>query len=117
MALQYQSQAGAGGNPDAAPGLSRIAARDRGCLLAVREAAFVHLDRLEALDGVRGKKAEAVLREAGDFLEKELCRPLPEGFAQADPQERKRWCSTCCGPSISKSREPRTQRTARTPRT
>ena len=62
-----------------------------GCLLAVREAAFVHLDRLEALDGVRGKRAEAVLREAGDFLEKELCRPLPEGFAQADPQERKRF--------------------------
>jgi Domain of unknown function (DUF4301) len=62
-----------------------------GCLLAVREAAFVHLDRLEALDGVRGKRAEAVLREAGEFLESELCRPLPEGFAQAEPHERQRF--------------------------
>jgi hypothetical protein len=62
-----------------------------GCLLAVREAAFGHLDRLEALDGVKGKKAEAVLREAGEFLAAELCRPLPEGFAAADPQERKRF--------------------------
>lgn len=62
-----------------------------GCLLAVREAAFVHLDRLEALDGVRGEQAETVLREAGDFLEKELCRPLPEGFAQADSHERQRF--------------------------
>lgn len=62
-----------------------------GCLLAVREAAFVHLDRLEALDGVRGSEAEAVLREAGEFLEVELCRPLPEGFAEADPHERQRF--------------------------
>ena len=62
-----------------------------GCLLAVREAAFAHLDRLEALDGVRGKRAETVLREAAEFLATELCRPLPEGFATADPQERKRF--------------------------
>jgi Domain of unknown function (DUF4301) len=62
-----------------------------GCLLAVREAAFVHLDRLEALDGVRGKRAEALLREAGEFLAGELCRPLPEGFAQADSHERQRF--------------------------
>jgi hypothetical protein len=44
-----------------------------------------------ALGRRAGKRAEAVLREAGDFLESELCRPLPEGFAQADPQERKRF--------------------------
>jgi hypothetical protein len=62
-----------------------------GCLLTVREAAFSHLDRLEALDGVRGKRAEAVLREAAEFLATELCRPLPEGFATADPRERKRF--------------------------
>jgi hypothetical protein len=62
-----------------------------GCLLTVREAAFAHLDRLEALDGVRGKKAETVLREAAKFLATELCRPLPEGFAAADLQERKRF--------------------------
>jgi hypothetical protein len=62
-----------------------------GCLLAVREQAFFHLDRLEALDGVKGKQAEAVLRAAGEFLAKELCRPLPEGFAAADPQEKKRF--------------------------
>ena len=62
-----------------------------GCLLEVREQAFVHLDRLEALDGVRGKKAEAVLREAGEFLATALCRPLPEGFAQADLMERQRF--------------------------
>jgi hypothetical protein len=62
-----------------------------GCLLAVREAAFGHLDRLEALDGIRGKRAEAVLREAAEFLATELCRPLPEGFSTADPQERKRF--------------------------
>ena len=62
-----------------------------GCLLVAREQAFAHLDRLEALDGVRGKQAEAVLREAGEFLAKELCRPLPEGFAHADPQEKKRF--------------------------
>ncbi len=59
-----------------------------GCLLVVREAAFVHLDRLEALDGVRGEQAEAVLREAGGFLETELCRPLPAGLTRAEPQER-----------------------------
>lgn len=62
-----------------------------GCLLAVREAVFAHLDRLEALDGVKGKRAEGVLREAGEFLAGELCRPLPEGFAQADPRERQRF--------------------------
>jgi hypothetical protein len=62
-----------------------------GCLLAVREQAFVHLDRLEALDGVRGKQAETVLREAAGFLETELCRPLPEGFAKADARERQRF--------------------------
>jgi hypothetical protein len=62
-----------------------------GCLLTVREAAFGHLDRLEALDGVRGKRAEAVLREAGEFLATELCRPLPEGFATSDLEERKRF--------------------------
>jgi hypothetical protein len=62
-----------------------------GCLLTVREAAFSHLDRLEALDGVRGKRAEAVLREAAEFLATELCRPLPEGFATADARERKRF--------------------------
>ena len=62
-----------------------------GCLLSVRERAFTHLDRLEALDGVQGKKAEAVLGEAGDFVETELCRPLPSGFAEADPRERKRF--------------------------
>jgi hypothetical protein len=62
-----------------------------GCLLVAREQAFFHLDRLEALDGVKGKQAEAVLRAAGEFLAKELCRPLPEGFAAADPQEKKRF--------------------------
>jgi hypothetical protein len=60
-----------------------------GCLLVARERAFGHLDRLEALDGVRGAEAEAVLREAGEFLERELCRPLPAGFHEAPPQERK----------------------------
>jgi hypothetical protein len=60
-----------------------------GCLLAVRERAFGHLDRLEALDGVRGEAAETVLREAGDFLETELSRPLPEGFHTASLQHRK----------------------------
>jgi hypothetical protein len=62
-----------------------------GCLLAVREQAFSHLDRLEALDGVRGKRAEGVLREAGEFLARELCRPLPEGFADGDVRERQRF--------------------------
>jgi hypothetical protein len=62
-----------------------------GCLLSVRERVFGHLDRLEALDGVRGRKAEAVVREAAEFVENELCRPLPEGFVQADLQERKRF--------------------------
>jgi hypothetical protein len=62
-----------------------------GCLLTVREAAFGHLDRLEALDGIRGKRAETVLREAAEFLAAELCRPLPEGFATTDLQERKRF--------------------------
>jgi hypothetical protein len=62
-----------------------------GCLLFVREQAFVHLDRLEALDGVRGQQAETVLREAGEFLAGELCRPLPGGFAQADLLERQRF--------------------------
>jgi hypothetical protein len=62
-----------------------------GCLLVVREQAFGHLDRLEALDGVRGEQAETVLREAGEFLERELCRPLPEGFARADLRERQRF--------------------------
>src|ERR1700710_744468 len=62
-----------------------------GCLLTVRESAFGHLDRLEALDGIRGKRAETVLREAAEFLATELCRPLPEGFATADLQERKRF--------------------------
>jgi hypothetical protein len=60
-----------------------------GCLLAVRERAFGHLDRLEALDGVQGEAAEAVLREAGEFLETELSRPLPAGFRAASPHERK----------------------------
>jgi len=62
-----------------------------GCLLAVREQAFSHLDRLEALDGLRGKRAEGVLREAGEFLAGELCRPLPEGFAAGDAWERQRF--------------------------
>jgi hypothetical protein len=60
-----------------------------GCLLETREQAFGHLDRLEALDGLRGEAAEAVLREAGGFLETVLCRPLPEGFAAADAGERR----------------------------
>ena len=60
-----------------------------GCLLVVREAAFTHLDRLEALDDVRGERAAAVLLAAGEFLAQELCRPLPEGFAAAGPEERK----------------------------
>ena len=62
-----------------------------GCLLKVREQVFAHLDRLEALDGVRGQQAEAVLREAQAFLESELCRPLPAGFAQAPARERQRF--------------------------
>ncbi len=66
-----------------------------GCLLSVRERAFTHLDRLEALDGMaKGKadrEAETVLREAGDFVETELCRPLPSGFAETGPRERKRF--------------------------
>ncbi len=60
-----------------------------GCLLEVRERIFGHLDRLEALDGVRGAAAEAVLRDAGELLARELCRPLPPGFETASPQERK----------------------------
>jgi len=60
-----------------------------GCLLAVRERAFGHLDRLEALDGVQGEAAEAVLKEAGDFLATELSRPLPAGFHAASLAERK----------------------------
>jgi len=60
-----------------------------GCLLSVRERVFGHLDRLEALDGLRGKKAEAAVREAEAFLESELCRPLPEGFAATALQARK----------------------------
>jgi hypothetical protein len=62
-----------------------------GCLLSVRERIFGHLDRLEALDGVRGPGAEAVLSEAADFLEKELSRPLPESFSEGDARERKRF--------------------------
>ncbi|HEX9943310.1 MAG TPA: DUF4301 family protein [Thermoanaerobaculia bacterium] len=62
-----------------------------GCLLAVRERVFGHLDRLETLDGVKGKAAEAVLRRAGEFLGDELCRPLPAGFSQAGPRERRRF--------------------------
>jgi hypothetical protein len=62
-----------------------------GCLLAVREQAFSHLDRLEALDGVKGERAERVLSEAAAFLEGELCRPLPAGFAQAGIRERQRF--------------------------
>jgi Domain of unknown function (DUF4301) len=62
-----------------------------GCLLAVRERIFGHLDRLEALDGVQGPEAEAVLSEAGEFLEKELSRPLPESFTRTDAQARKRF--------------------------
>jgi hypothetical protein len=62
-----------------------------GALLVVREQAFSHLDRLEALDGVRGKQAETVLREAGEFLERGLCRPLPAGYSQAAPVERQRF--------------------------
>jgi len=62
-----------------------------GCLLAVRERIFGHLDRLEALDGVQGPGAEAVLSEAGEFLAKELSRPLPESFARTDAQGRKRF--------------------------
>lgn len=62
-----------------------------GCLLSVRERAFAHLDRLEALDRVNSQEAETVLYEAGDFVEKELCRPLPAGFAEADPKEKKRF--------------------------
>jgi hypothetical protein len=62
-----------------------------GCLLAVREQTFAHLDRLEALDGVKGKRAEGVLREAAEFLDRELCRPLPAGFAQAPLRERQRF--------------------------
>ncbi len=61
-----------------------------GSLLAVREQAFGHLDRLEALDGVLGDAAEAVLREAGAFLESELCRPLPAGFHETPAHEREK---------------------------
>ncbi len=62
-----------------------------GCLLAVREQTFTHLDRLEALDGVKGRRAEGVLREAAEFLDRELCRPLPASFAQAGLRERQRF--------------------------
>lgn len=63
-----------------------------GCLLTVREGAFSHLDRLEALDGIKSvdETVKTVLREAADFVEKELCRPLPSGFAEADPREQRR---------------------------
>ena len=60
-----------------------------GCLLEVRERTFGHLDRLEALDGVQGEAAEAVLREAGEFLSSELSRPLPGEFHAASLRERK----------------------------
>ncbi|HSS78565.1 MAG TPA: DUF4301 family protein [Thermoanaerobaculia bacterium] len=60
-----------------------------GCLLEVRERTFGHLDRLEALDGVQGEAAEAVLREAGEFLASELSRPLPADFHAASLRERK----------------------------
>ena len=62
-----------------------------GCLLAVREQTFAHLDRLEALDGVKGRRAEGVVREAAEFLDRELCRPLPEGFAKRGLRERQRF--------------------------
>ena len=62
-----------------------------GCLLSVRERAFTHLDRLEALDGVQGDEAETVLRQAAGFVAVELCRPLPEGFEETDPRERKQF--------------------------
>ena len=67
-----------------------------GCLLSVRERAFNHLDRLEALDGAvfkgeAGQAAESVLGEAAAFVENELCRPLPSGFAATSPREKKRF--------------------------
>ena len=62
-----------------------------GCLLSVRERIFGHLDRLEALDGVRGPEAEGVLSEAAGFLEQELSRPLPQSFPRGDAEERKRF--------------------------
>jgi len=67
-----------------------------GCLLSVREQAFTHLDRLEALDGTvlkekAGDAAETVLRQAAGFVEGELCRPLPEGFGESGSRERKRF--------------------------
>ena len=60
-----------------------------GYLLAVRERTFGHLDRLEALDGVQGQAAETVLHEAGEFLETELSRPLPEGFHTTSLKHRR----------------------------
>lgn len=62
-----------------------------GCLLSVRERVFTHLDRLEALDGVQGEEAETVLRQAAEFVEAELCRPLPEGFGERDSRDRKQF--------------------------
>jgi Domain of unknown function (DUF4301) len=62
-----------------------------GCLLAVREKVFSHLDRLEALDGIQGPEAEPVLTEAARFVEEELCRPLPASFAGAGARDRKRF--------------------------
>ncbi|HEX6902980.1 MAG TPA: DUF4301 family protein [Thermoanaerobaculia bacterium] len=66
-----------------------------GCLLAVREKVFSHLDRLEALDGIQGPEAEPVLAEAARFVEEELCRPLPSllgaSFAEAGARDRKRF--------------------------
>ena len=62
-----------------------------GCLLTVREKVFSHLDRLEALDGIRGPEAEPVLAEAAKFVEDELSRPLPASFATADARDRKRF--------------------------
>jgi hypothetical protein len=62
-----------------------------GCLLAAREKVFSHLDRLEALDGIRGPEAEPVLAGAAKFVEEELSRPLPASFAGADARDRKRF--------------------------
>jgi hypothetical protein len=56
-----------------------------GLLLSLRERIFSLLDRLEEAPD------DAVLDEAGELLEKELSRPLPESFAGSDPQEKRRF--------------------------
>jgi hypothetical protein len=58
-----------------------------GTLLALRDTAFAHLERLERADGA---ELDAVLAEAERFLGERLGRPLPRRFAESPPAERRR---------------------------